>query len=142
MAITIRAAINQDMPAIVRMIGEFHLDYENLQPQQFIVVEDDGMMVGFGRLKPYPDATELGCVGVLHERRKQGIGKIIADELISRGPQTIWITTDLPAYFRSFGFREAEQVPESIAKKLERFRDFARGKIVAMRYDKPAAPGF
>ncbi len=136
MALTIRTATNQDMPAIVRMIGEFQLDYENLQPQQFIVVEDEGMMVGFGRLKPYPDATELGCVGVLHERRKQGIGKLIVDELIRRGPRTIWITTDLPEYFRPLGFREAEHVPESITKKLDRFRDFARRGIVAMRYDK------
>lgn len=136
MTLTIRTATNRDMPAIVRMIGEFHLDYENLQPQQFIVVEDDDVMVGFGRLKPYPDATELGCVGVLHERRKQGVGKLIVDELIRRGPREIWITTDLPEYFRPLGFKGADNVPLSIAKKLERFRDFARGKIVAMRYFK------
>ena len=137
MSLTIRNATNPDMPAIVRMIGEFHLDYENLQPEQFIVVEDGELMVGFGRLKPYPDATELGCVGVLHERRKQGIGKLIVDELIRRGPSTIWITTDLPDYFRPLGFKEANHVPGSIKKKLDRFRDFARGKIVGMRYDKP-----
>lgn len=126
------------MPAIVRMIGEFRLDYENLAPDQFVVVEDEEVMVGFGRLKPYPDATELGCVGVLHERRRQGIGKLIVDELIRRGPAEIWITTDLPEYFRPLGFREAESVPDSIMRKLARLRDFARGKIVAMRYIKSA----
>jgi N-acetylglutamate synthase-like GNAT family acetyltransferase len=136
---TIRSATNRDMPCIVRMIGEFHLDYENLQPQQFIVVEDEGEMIGFGRLKPYTDATELGCVGVLHERRKQGIGKMIVDELLARGPREIWITTDLPEYFRPMGFTESDRVPVSIVKKLERFRDFARsGKIVAMHFVKPA----
>jgi len=135
MPLTTRPATNRDMPSIVRMIGEFHLDYENLQPQQFIIVSDGDVMVGFGRLKPYPDATELGCVGVLHERRRQGIGKMIVDELIQRGPREIWITTDLPEYFRPMGFVESSQVPESIVKKLERFRDFARsGKIVAMRH--------
>jgi N-acetylglutamate synthase-like GNAT family acetyltransferase len=135
MTLTTRLATNRDMPSIVRMIGEFHLDYENLQPQQFIVVSDGDVTVGFGRLKPYPDATELGCVGVLHERRRQGIGKMIVDELIRRGPREIWITTDLPEYFRPMGFVESSQVPESIAKKLERFRDFARGgNIVAMRH--------
>jgi len=134
----IRQAENRDMPFIVRMIGEFNLDYENLQPQQFIVVEDGDVMVGFGRLKPYPDATELGCVGVLHERRKQGIGKRIVDELVARGPREIWITTDLPEYFGPMGFSESTRVPDSIARKLERFRDFARGEIVAMRYVKPS----
>ena len=138
MPLTIRSATNRDMPAIVRTIGEFHLDYENLQPQQFIIVEDGNVMIGFGRLKPYPDATELGCVGVLHERRKQGIGKLIVDELIRRGPDEIWITTDVPDYFRPMGFAEWTEVPESIVKKLERFRDFARSTIVAMRYTKGA----
>ena len=133
MSLTVRNATNRDMPAIVRMIGEFHLDYENLEPGQFVVVEDAGVMVGFGRLKPYPDATELGCVGVLHERRNQGIGSLIVDELISRGPKEVWITTDMPDYFRPLGFVEQTQVPNSIAQKLDRFRDFGRGHIVAMR---------
>ena len=133
MSLTIRTATNRDMPAIVRMIGEFHLDYENLEPGQFVIVEDAGVMVGFGRLKPYPDATELGCVGVLHERRNQGIGSRIVDELISRGPKEVWITTDMPDYFRPLGFVEEAQVPHSIAQKLDRFRDFGRGHIVAMR---------
>ncbi len=134
MSLKIRNATNRDMPAIVRMIGEFELDYENLQPAQFIIVEDGDVMAGFGRLKPYPDATELGCVGVLHERRQQGIGKMIVDELIRRGPVEIWITTDVPDYFRALGFCETESVPQSILQKLERFRDFARGRIVAMRH--------
>jgi N-acetylglutamate synthase-like GNAT family acetyltransferase len=121
------------MPAIVRMIGEFHLDYENLEPGQFVIIEDAGVMVGFGRLKPYSDATELGCVGVLHDRRNQGIGRLIVDELISRAPKEVWITTDMPNYFRPMGFVESADVPKSIAQKLDRFRDFGRGRIVAMR---------
>ena len=133
MSLTVRNATNRDMPAIVRMIGEFHLDYENLEPGQFVIVEDAGVMVGFGRLKPYPDATELGCVGVLHDRRNQGIGTLIVDELISRAPTEVWITTDMPNYFRPMGFVESAEVPNSIAKKLDRFRDFGRGQIVAMR---------
>jgi N-acetylglutamate synthase-like GNAT family acetyltransferase len=133
MSLTLRNATNRDMPAIVRMIGEFHLDYENLEPGQFVIVEDAGVMVGFGRLKPYPDATELGCVGVLHDRRNQGIGKLIVDELISRAPKEVWITTDMPNYFRPMGFVESSEVPNSIAQKLDRFRDFGRGRIVAMR---------
>jgi N-acetylglutamate synthase-like GNAT family acetyltransferase len=134
----VRQAVNRDMPCIVRMIGEFHLDYENLQPQQFVVVEDDDGMIGFGRLKPYSDATELGCVGVLHARRGHGVGRRIVDELIARGPGEIWITTDCPEYFGPLGFTRTDAVPESIRRKLERFRDFARGEIVAMRYSKPS----
>jgi N-acetylglutamate synthase-like GNAT family acetyltransferase len=137
MSIRIRDATNQDMPAIVRMIGEFRLDYEDLQPSQFIVAQDGELMVGFGRLKPYPDATEIECIGVLHERRREGIGKLIVDELIRRGPGEIWITTVMPEFFRPMGFVESSEVPESIVRKLERFRDFKRGRITAMRHRKP-----
>jgi len=136
MTLHIRTARYSDMPAIVRMIGEFHLDYEFLEPKQFVVVEDGTLMVGFGRLKPYRDATELCCVGVLHERRRQGIGRLIIDELLRRGPDPIYIATDRPEYFRPLGFTECDAVPDSIVRKLERFRIFAHHTIVAMVYRK------
>jgi len=138
MPLHIRCANNKDMPAIVRMIGEFGLDYENLRLEQFVVAEDGSVMVGFGRLKPNPDATEIGCIGVLHERRKEGIGKLIVEELIRRGPEEVWITTDIPEYFESLGFTKCTSVPNSIAQKLARFRDsLERWNCVAMRRVNP-----
>ena len=128
------------MPGIVKMIGEFHLDYEHLEPGQFIVVEENGLVVGFGRLKPYPDATELGCVGVLHSRRRQGVGRLIVDELLRRGPDEVWITTDLPDYFRPMGFTESGEIPPSIRQKLERFKAFGRGTIVALHRVRDGSP--
>lgn len=125
-----------DMPVIVRMIGEFSLDFEDLHPDQFVVADHDGKMVGFGRLKTYCDAVEMGCVGVLHDRRNQGIGRMIIEELIRRGPETIWVTTDLPGYLRPLGFRESEDMPDSIARKLDRFRGLKPGKLVAMYFRK------
>ena len=134
MPLHIRCANNQDMPAIVRMIGEFGLDYENLRVEQFVVAEDGSVMIGFGRLKPNPDAAEIGCIGVLHERRREGIGRLIVEELIRRGPDEVWITTDIPEYFEPLGFTRFASVPASIAQKAARFRDcFGRQKIVAMR---------
>lgn len=136
MSITLRSAVMTDMPAIVRMIGEYSLDFEDLRPEQFVVAEEGGRMLGFGRLKTYGDAVEMGCLGVLHERRNQGIGRMIIDELIRRGPDTIWVTTDMPGYLRPLGFEESASVPESIACKLERFGSLKRGRLVAMRFVK------
>jgi len=136
MGITLRTAVMADMPAIVRMIGEFCLDFEDLHPDQFVVADEDGRMVGFGRLKAYGDAVEMGCVGVLHHRRNQGIGRMIIDELIRRGPETIWVTTDVPSYLRPLGFQESGEMPDSIARKLERYRGLKSGKLVAMYFDK------
>ena len=132
------ASIN-DMPHIVRMIGAFDLDYEQLAPEQFLVIEEEGQVVAFGRLKPYPDAVELGSVGVHPDRRKMGYGKMIVQALVEKAPDEIWITTNLRDYFRKFGFAESEQMPASIKNKLENFCHFTcRPNIAAMVLRKSA----
>lgn len=126
-----------DMPAIVQMIGEFDLDYENLKPEQFWIIEENGELVAFGRLKPYPDAVELGSVGVRKDYRNKGYGKKMVQALMERAPAEVWITTDLRDYFRQFGFVESNAMPVSIKNKLERFCHFTcRTNIAAMVYYK------
>lgn len=136
---TLRSATINDMPHIVRMIGEFDLDYEQLSPEQFLVIEEEGQIVAFGRLKPYPDAVELGSVGVRPDRRNSGYGRIMVEALIDKGPNEIWITTNLRDYFRKFGFAESEAMPASIKNKLENFCHFScRPGIAAMVLKKTA----
>ncbi len=127
----LRNATINDMPHIVRMIGEFDLDYEHLAPEQFLVIEETGQIVAFGRLKPYPDAVELGSVGVRPDRRKMGYGKMMVEALIEKAPNEIWITTNLRDYFRKFGFAESEKMPSSIKNKLENFCHFTRRPNIA-----------
>lgn len=129
----LRNATINDMPQIVRMIGEYDLDYEQLSPEQFLVIEEKGQVVAFGRLKPYPDATELGSVGVRADRRSQGYGRRMVQALIEKAPNEIWITTNLQNYFRKFGFMESDKMPASIKNKLERFCHFTcRPNVGAM----------
>ena len=135
----LRSATINDMPHIVRMIGEFDLDYEHLSPGQFLIIEEEGQIVAFGRLKPYPDVVELGSVGVRPDRREMGYGKRMVEALIEKAPAEIWITTNLRDYFRKFGFAESEQMPVSIKNKLENFCHFTcRPNIVAMVLRKTA----
>ena len=133
----LRPAKMTDMPSIVRMIGEFDLDYENLNHNQFWVIEEDEQIAAFGRLKPFPDAVELGSVGVRKEYRNKGYGKKMVEALMERAPDEVWITTDLRDYFRKFGFVESTEMPASIKNKLERFCHFTcRTNITAMVYYK------
>ena len=135
----VRNATINDMPHIVRMIGEFDLDYECLSPEQFLVIEEKGQIVAFGRLKPYPDAVELGSVGVRPDRRSSGYGRMMVEALIEKGPKEIWITTNLGDYFKKFGFAESEKMPVSIKNKLENFCHFTcRPGITAMVLRKSA----
>ncbi len=137
--VIVREARPDEFSEVVRMIGEFRLDYENLSPEHFIVAEHRGRLVAFGRLKPYPDCTELGCVGVVPEMRDMGLGKLIARELIERarrrGLPELWITTDVVGYFEPFGFVpvQVEEAPRSLREKIARFEGTVRSGIRVMR---------
>lgn len=128
--IKIRDAKEEDMIFVKEKIKEFKLDPENLQSNQFIVVEDDKKIVGFGRLKPYKDAVEVGSLGVIPEYRKKGVAKLIMSELIKKGPKKLYATTDIPEFPAKFGFKIIDNPPESIKHKCEICK--IRKGIVAM----------
>ena len=79
---------------------------EDLDYQHFSCNHKDGdEIVGFGRIRPHEKVYELGCVGVVENRRNQGIGKTIVEHLINIFPSDdVYITTDLLDYFERFGF--------------------------------------
>jgi N-acetylglutamate synthase-like GNAT family acetyltransferase len=104
--VLLRKANIADMQIIESYVEKFRLDNENLKFEQFIVAERNGSIIGFGRIKPYQDCFQLGCVAVLEAYRKRSIGSAIVKKLIKDFPSDdIWITTDIPEYFQRFGFR-------------------------------------
>jgi len=100
----IKKASDEDMKLIKNHIKEFKLDPENLKKEQFLVIKEKNSLIAFGRLKSYPDSTELGAVGVMPKYRNKGYGKKIINELIHIGPKDLYITTDIPEYFYLFNF--------------------------------------
>lgn len=139
--ISFRTASPDDMSWISQRIHEFRLDDENLHASQFIVAERDGKAIGFGRIKPYREVSELGCVGVLEGDRTRGVGSRIIRELIRRFPsRDVYITTDLVDYFEKLGFRRLDDPPFELADKLKRIEGRIRHGVVAMllvRQDHP-----
>ena len=109
------------MPVVESLVEEFRLDNEDLQHEQFIVAEEDGRVVGFGRTKPYQHCFELGCVGVRGTHRNRSVGSAIVERLIRGFPSDdIWITTDIPDYFERFGFQWTQDAPDEISEKIRR----------------------
>ena len=133
-------ATDGDLPLIRECIARFRLDDGNLAAEQFIVAREGGRMVAFGRIKPYGDVYELGCVGVLEEARGRGLGGLIIAELVRRFPvRTVYITTDLPDYFARFGFRPLPDPPADIAAKLRGICSRLRSGVIAMVRDRDAS---
>ena len=135
-------ATEDDLPRIRECVTRFRLDDENLAAAQFVVAREDGRMVAFGRIKPYETVYELACVGVLEEERGRGLGGLMVEELLHRFPApTVYLTTDLPAYFARFGFRPLADPPAEIAAKLRGVCDRLRSGVIAMVRERDAVTG-
>ena len=134
------SARSEDMPFIGDCVRRFRLDDEDLKAQQFIVLREGDRIVAFGRIKPYLEVYELGSVGVVEDRRGQGLGVRVTKELIRRFPSPdVYITTDLPAYFERLGFQRIETGPEEIFAKIARVCGRLRTGVVAMVLHKNAS---
>ncbi|UCG82068.1 MAG: GNAT family N-acetyltransferase [Dehalococcoidia bacterium] len=119
--IKLRKANITDMPIIEAYIEAFRLDNENLKYEQFTVAEENGNIVGFGRIKQYEYCSELGCVAVLEDCRNRSVGSALVRKLMQDFPRNdIWITTDIPEYFERFGFKPADEAPREIVDKIKR----------------------
>jgi N-acetylglutamate synthase-like GNAT family acetyltransferase len=154
----VRPSTPADMPFIKKCIEKFRLDDEDLDYRQFTVAIENKEIVGFGRIRPHrspkpalectyrgsgarsqeQEIYELGCVGVVEERRNQGIGKMIIEYLIKNFPTNkVYITTDLPEYFERFGFKKIEHGPKDLVEKLHRVcKSKCREGAVAMVLNK------
>ena len=132
--VTIRPATEKDMLTVGRLAEAYALDTERLSAEQFLVAEEQGRLVGFSRLKPYPDAVELGCLGIIPERRGSGIARQLVERLLDGVAGDVYVTTDLPELAQRFGFVEVNQAPVSILDKVKRFEGRHRTGIVIMKW--------
>lgn len=115
------AARPGDMPLIESEVERMHLDGEDLKLEQFMVALEEEKVVGFGRIKPYPEGVfELSCVAVLEGARRRGVGRALVTELMKRFPtEEIYITTDLVEYFMRFGFTPTAVAPKAITNRID-----------------------
>ncbi|MCH8346292.1 MAG: GNAT family N-acetyltransferase, partial [Chloroflexi bacterium] len=134
----ISAATSDDLPFIRDTVARLRLDGERLEPQQFIVVRREGAgIIAFGRIKPYRETYELGCVAVVEGERGRGWGELVVRELVNRFPQDeVYVTTDVPEFFERLGFLRTEILPRELDEKLDRARRVDHPDAVGMIYDR------
>ena len=138
----IRPTVESDMPVINHYINKYGLDNENLDYCQFLTAEVENELAGFGRIKQYcPNEDlnknlkecelhkggdchhiyELASIGVVKKFRKNHIGKkLILTLLYNCRAEEIWLTTIIPEYFKQFGFKEEDNIPDEILLKCGR----------------------
>jgi N-acetylglutamate synthase-like GNAT family acetyltransferase len=119
--VKVRHATEADMGFIMEYLKKYHLDTENLHYDQFVVAIENGNPIGFGRLKKIGETYEVGCIMVIEERRKQGIGALIIKHLIDYSPvKMVYAITDLVDDFKKLGFLETKEGSQELMSALDR----------------------
>lgn len=99
-------------------VKELELDDRHMSPEQFLVVEEKGKLMGFARLKKYPGFAEISTLGVPEQFRLQGIASEIIKVIKESANCPLYLVSTLPVFFSKLGFVECENYPTEIQQKL------------------------
>jgi N-acetylglutamate synthase-like GNAT family acetyltransferase len=131
----VRDAKNRDEAWLLDQIEALGLSDVGFRSRDFVLAVDETTdeRAGFGRIRVHGDGDEvceLADVGVPRPWRGQGVGAHVVERLADRaadaGFETLYATTDQPAYLTQFGFTVLD--PAALPAPL-RDRDRAEGEV-------------
>jgi len=136
--ITINKATASDFDVIKKTIKEFDLDNRDLQVNQFVVAKQNDALLGFGRIRKHQGCDEFCSLGVLKEKRFNGIAKLLIEARIKMATQPIYLVCIIPDYFESLGFEIVNDYPPEMVHKLQYCTSelVVPEKYVVMKYKK------
>jgi len=155
--VLIRPAKTADVKAIRELVDSYAAPGQMLSKetvtlyesvQEFIVAEDNGVLVGCGALHIlWEDLAEVRTVAVKKELQKQGIGHQILEAIIKRarevGVGRIFCLTFQTDFFGRHGFVEIEGTPVApdVYKELLRSYDTGVAEFLDLEAVKPNTLG-
>ncbi len=146
--ISIRKAEKKDLPAIQRLLSTYFLDMEDLEPEDFVLAEKEGKVIGCAALirDTLNEKTflELHSIAVHPNLRGKGIGTRLMEYLINNidSPETpgvqvceLYVRTTAPVFFEKLGFITLQDAEKLLiwedCRKCEHFEKCAQH---AMKY--------
>ncbi len=122
----VRQARTADIPAIERLLIAVDGDGDELREEQFVVAEEDeGTILGCGRLRPYPDFCELASLAVAQDAQTGGVGRELVTSLLKMFPGPIYLICEdgVVDFFRrfDFGLTPESDMPAGLRPKWEYF---------------------
>ena len=135
----VRHATHGDMGFIREELRKSNIDSENLDPREFVVAMEDGSVAGFGRLRKAGEAYQIGCVVVVEDKRRRGVGSLIVKHLLDFTPVSlVYVVTDLVDYFEKLGFVEMKEGSKELLDALdEACKVKGKPHTVVMVYERP-----
>ena len=119
MSIALRPGRDSDLPVIEAVAQREQLDNRAARPEEYVVAEEDGVLIGFGRLLDHPDSWEIACMYVEPGRRRKRTGTRIVEALLARtdAEKPTYAVAGAPDFFTALGFVPAAKYPPSIKAK-------------------------
>jgi len=103
-----RKATAADSVTIRRMIADAHLNPLGLDWRRFLIIEEQGQVIGIGQIKQHGDGSrELASIAVVPSHHGQGVGTQIIETLLADETGTLYLmcAPALEAYYQRFGFQ-------------------------------------
>lgn len=128
---TLRAATQEDFPAIRRLIHEVGINPMSLDWRRFLIaVDSGGKLLGCGQLKPHgKELVELASIAVVPGHRHQGIARAIIEALLSRASRPLYLICRSPLgpFYEQWGFRalDLREMPPYFRRLAQLARAFA-----------------
>ncbi|HZV11661.1 MAG TPA: GNAT family N-acetyltransferase [Candidatus Kapabacteria bacterium] len=123
--ITYRHGKERDMWRINELIAAGDLDAQNVIPENVLLAEDGGTIIGINRIKYHADgAAEIASAYVIPQYRGRGINEKLTRILMEQTGKTLYIitnprNTDYVAKMGFFPVPAGYPVPVSIREKVE-----------------------
>lgn len=99
-------------------IERYELDNRQLQQQEFLIIQNNSELLGFGRIRDHQCFSELCSLGIVEKHRNKNYGTQLTKALIQKAKQPLYLVCIIPDYFTPLGFSVCEIYPDEIAEKL------------------------
>lgn len=148
--ILIRKAEKKDLLSIQRLLSTYFLDIEELEPEDFVLAEREGKVIGCAALVKGDSGEksfiELHSIAVHPNFRKKGVGTRLMEYLIKAledqdKPENpvceLYVRTTAPGFFEKLGFTRIPDAEKLLlwedCKNCEHFEKCAQR---AMKYSR------
>ncbi len=109
--IQVRLAQRGDEPQIKELEKRLELEVAKLLPTETWVIEEEGKIIGLAKLTDVGEAYFLSSVGVIPERRGEGLAKQLLQAVLVGREKDVYLYTIIPDFYYPFGFEISGILP-------------------------------
>jgi N-acetylglutamate synthase-like GNAT family acetyltransferase len=134
MSCAIRRAVQSDQASITSIVCAAGINPFDLRWPRFLVVEEDGRIIGVVQVKPHRDGSrELASLAVIPECRDRGVGSTLVGAILAAESGLLYLTCAdrLEGYYTRFGFRSLE--PDEMPPYFRRLSSLTRAVGAVLR---------